>query len=103
MRITMSQPTTRRVFLHVTGAALAATWGASRAAVGSHGRVESLASAAGSPKKAVLVSMLPKEFSILDRFKLAREVGFEATEVHTVTDPKQAEEMRAASEATGLK
>ena len=45
-------------------------------------------SAAGTPKKAVLVSMLPKELSILDRFKLAKEVGFEATEVHTVTDPE---------------
>ena len=99
----MSQRTTRRGFLHVSGGALAATWAASRAAAGSRRALESLASAAGSPKKAVLVSMLPKKLSILDRFKLAREVGFEATEVHTVTDQKQAEEMRAASDATGLK
>ena len=47
--------------------------------------------------------MLPKELSVLDRFKLAKDAGFEATAVHTVTDPKQAEEMRAASTATGLK
>jgi hexulose-6-phosphate isomerase len=59
--------------------------------------------AAGSPKKAVLVSMLPKELSIKDRFALAREVGFEATEVHTVTDPTEADAMKAASEATGLR
>src|SRR5918993_4595901 len=95
--------TTRRGFLHVTGGALAATWTASRAAAGPRDGLESLPSAAGSPKKAVLVSMLPKQLSILDRFKLAREVGFEATEVHSVTDPKQAEEMRAASDTTGLK
>jgi L-ribulose-5-phosphate 3-epimerase len=99
----MNQRTTRRGFLHVTGGALAATWAASRAAAGPRDGLESLPSAAGSPKKAVLVSMLPKQLSILDRFKLAREVGFEATEVHTVTDPKQAEEMRAASDTTGLK
>ena len=94
--------TTRRGFLHVSGGALAGAWAASRATTRSAG-VETVASAAGAPKKAVLVSMLPKELSIVDRFKLAKDVGFEATEVHTVTDPKQAEEMRAASTETGLK
>jgi hexulose-6-phosphate isomerase len=39
---------------------------------------------------------------MVDRFKLAKEIGFEGTEVHTVTDQKQAEEMKAASEASGL-
>jgi L-ribulose-5-phosphate 3-epimerase len=95
--------TTRRGFLHLSGGIAAAAWAASRAAALPGAGIESVVSAAGAPKKAVLVSMLPKELSILDRFKLAREVGFEATEVHTVTDPKQAEEMRAASDATGLK
>jgi hexulose-6-phosphate isomerase len=46
--------------------------------------------------------MLPKSLSMKDRFALAREVGFEGTEVHTVTDPAEAEAMKAASEATGL-
>jgi L-ribulose-5-phosphate 3-epimerase len=95
--------TTRRGFLHLSGGIAAAAWAASRAAALPGAGIESVVSAAGAPRKAVLVSMLPKELSILDRFKLAREVGFEATEVHTVTDPKQAEEMRAASDATGLK
>ena len=95
--------TTRRGFLHFTGATAAAAWAASRSASGPHATLEPLASAAGAPKKAVLVSMLPKELSILDRFKLAKEIGFAGTEVHTVTDPAQAEEMRAASEATGLR
>jgi L-ribulose-5-phosphate 3-epimerase len=87
--------TTRRTFLQTTGAGLAAAWAMARPG-------STPAAAAGSPKKAVLVSMLPKELSILDRFKLARDVGFEATEVHTVTDPKEAEQMREASEAAGL-
>ena len=94
--------TTRRGFLHFSGGVAAAAWASSRAAALPGANVETLRADAGSPKKAVLVSMLPKTLSILDRFKLAREVGFEATEVHTVTDPKQAEEMRAASDATGL-
>jgi hexulose-6-phosphate isomerase len=99
----MSQSTTRRTFLHVGAGALGAAWAASRAASGPRSGLESVTSAAGSPKKAVLVSMLPKELSILDRFKLAKEVGFEGTEVHTVDDQRQAEEMRAASDATGVK
>jgi hexulose-6-phosphate isomerase len=86
-------PTSRRRFLQTTTGALAAS---------ALARGRAAAAPAGTPKKAVLVSMLPKELSILDRFKLAREVGFEATEVHTVTDPKVADEMRAASEASGL-
>jgi hexulose-6-phosphate isomerase len=94
--------TTRRGFLHITGGAAAAAWAASRTAHSPGPGLAPVASAAGTPKKAVLVSMLPKELSILDRFKLAKEIGFAGTEVHTVTDPAQAEEMRAASQATGL-
>jgi L-ribulose-5-phosphate 3-epimerase len=99
----MTHATTRRSFLHIGGAAMAAAWAARRAAGRPGDGYAARLDAAGTPKKAVLVSMLPKDLSIADRFKLAKEVGFEATEVHTVTDPKQAEEMRAASEATGLK
>lgn len=87
-------PTTRRGFLQTTAGMLAATSLAS-------GRA--LAAPGGSPKKAVLVSMLPKALPFKERFALAREIGFEATEVHTVTDAKEAEAMKAASEATGLK
>lgn len=83
---------TRRQFLQTT--ATLAAWAAAAPRV---------TRAAGTPKKAVLVSMLPKELPIVDRFTLARDVGFEATEVHTVTDPRQADEMKAASEKTGLK
>lgn len=82
---------TRRQFLE-TAATLAA-WAASAPRV---------TLAGGTPKKAVLVSMLPKELSIADRFALARDVGFAATEVHTVTDPREADEMKAAAEKTGL-
>jgi len=49
-------------------------------------------------KKAVLVTMLPKELSYADRFKLARDVGFEQIECITVEDEREAEEIKKASE-----
>jgi L-ribulose-5-phosphate 3-epimerase len=53
-------------------------------------------------KKAVLLSMLPKSMSLVDRFKLAKEVGFAQIECPTTPDPKDAEEIKKASEASGL-
>ena len=53
--------------------------------------------------KAVLFSMLPAELSILDRFQLARDTGFEQTECGTTDDPRQAEEILAASKKTGIR
>lgn len=53
-------------------------------------------------KKAVLISMLPKEMSYLDRFRLAKEVGFEAIEAQTVTDQKEAEQLKEASDKAGI-
>ena len=53
-------------------------------------------------KRAVLVSMLPKELSWQDRFALARAVGFEGIEMQTVADQADAEAIAKASESTGL-
>jgi L-ribulose-5-phosphate 3-epimerase len=61
------------------------------------------ATAASTPKKAVLISMLPKELSLLDRFKMAVDVGFEGLEARTVTDPKMVDEIKSASEKSGLR
>jgi len=61
------------------------------------------ACAPGSPKKAVLITMLPKELPYLERFKLALDAGFEGIEMQTVTDPKTADEIREASSKSGLK
>lgn len=54
-------------------------------------------------QKGVLVSMLPKDLSYTDRFRLAREVGFELIECVTIRDQSEAEEIREASRASGLK
>lgn len=61
------------------------------------------AAAAGSPKKAVLISMLPKTLPIAERFKIAIDAGFEAVEMQTLEDQAAAEDAKAASEKTGLK
>jgi len=53
--------------------------------------------------KAVLFSMLPEGMSILDRFQLARDTGFEQTECGTTDDQRQAEETLAASKKTGVR
>ncbi len=53
--------------------------------------------ASGQLKKAVLISMLPKQMSYADRFKLAVDVGFEGIEAQTITNPKEADEIKEAS------
>ncbi len=53
-------------------------------------------------KKAVEFDMLPPSISILDRFRLARECGFEQIECPTVPERARAEEMLAASKTADL-
>jgi L-ribulose-5-phosphate 3-epimerase len=62
-----------------------------------------LFAAAGSPRKAVLVSMLPKELRYLDRFKLAVDAGFAGIEMQTVSDAREAEEIREAATTSALR
>ena len=54
-------------------------------------------------KKAVLISMLPKTMSYLDRFKLAIDCGFEAMEAQTITDQKEAEQIKEAADKAKLR
>ena len=46
--------------------------------------------------------MLPNSLSILDRFQIAHDAGFEAIECPTTPDPAKADEMLAASRKTSL-
>jgi L-ribulose-5-phosphate 3-epimerase len=57
----------------------------------------------GRLKKAVLISMLPKQMSYLDRFKLAVDVGFEGVEAQTVVDQKEADQIKEASEKAKIR
>ncbi len=54
-------------------------------------------------KKSVLISMLPKELSYEERFKLALDVGFPAMEAQTTDDDAEAEKIAAAAEKVGLR
>ncbi|MDX2150046.1 MAG: sugar phosphate isomerase/epimerase family protein [Bryobacteraceae bacterium] len=54
-------------------------------------------------RKGVLISMLPKELSVEDRFRLAKDCGFEQIEAHTVTEPATVDEIRKAAEKTGVR
>ncbi|MGH9326645.1 MAG: sugar phosphate isomerase/epimerase family protein [Terriglobia bacterium] len=54
-------------------------------------------------RKGVLVSMLPPHLSYLERFRIARDAGFEALQVDTTRDPHEAETIKEAAEKAGLR
>jgi hexulose-6-phosphate isomerase len=70
------------------------------------------AAAAGGLKKAVYISMLPKELKdpsgaakplgYLERFQLAKDVGFEGIEIGTIADPAEAAQIKEAAAKAGL-
>src|ERR1700761_3782471 len=53
-------------------------------------------------RMAVEYNMLPEKISIMERFQLAKDCGFERIECPTTRDQGDAEKMKAASEKTGL-
>lgn len=62
-----------------------------------------LATPSGGVEKSILISMLPKEMSYLDRFRLAVDIGFNLMEVRTVDDDSEALEISAAALKAGLR
>jgi len=91
----MKNHPTRRDFLK---ASAMAAWAAGMSEAGALGASAPVPPPEGKIKKAVQIYMLPKEMSYLDKFKLAKDVGFEAIEAQTVKDPKVADEIKKASE-----
>jgi L-ribulose-5-phosphate 3-epimerase len=92
----MESGRSRRDFLKASVAAGAAPWAALSFGPGA-------ASAPPSPgsnhiRKALQISMLPKQLSYADRFKLVREVGFDAVEGQTVSDEHVAQEIKQAAD-----
>jgi len=60
-------------------------------------------SAVGSTlRKGACIGVLPSELSVLERFELAKELGFEGIEPNTLESPEEVEEYRRASEQTGV-
>jgi len=54
-------------------------------------------------RKAVLISMLPKDLSYAERFAVARAAGFDAVEMQTIVQAAEAQEIHEASMKTGLR
>lgn len=54
-------------------------------------------------KPAVLITMLPKDLSYLDRFRLAVDIGFRNMEVQTLDDDAEARAVKDAADKAGLR
>jgi hexulose-6-phosphate isomerase len=59
--------------------------------------------AAGTIRKSTLISLLPKDRPYAERFAIAREAGFDAIEMQTITKDEEAAEIREASQKAGLR
>ncbi|HXK60814.1 MAG TPA: TIM barrel protein [Acidobacteriota bacterium] len=91
-----SSTTTRRDFLKISGAGVAAL---------SFAPAQENAAAsneANAIKKGVLINMLPGELSYEERFRLAQRVGFEGLEARTVVDQSVVAEIKEAAQKTGI-
>lgn len=101
------RPPTRREFLKSSvSAACAASLGGGALANSLVAGAISKASASPptlSIKKGVWYEMLPAKLSAADRFKLARDVGFEVAQVPTEPDESKAEEIKKAAEAANIR
>jgi L-ribulose-5-phosphate 3-epimerase len=98
----MGNHSSRRDFLKVATAAAA---GAAFDARGATAADAQAMTAAGNPlaiRKGVLLDMLPKKMSYADRFKMARDVGFEVVQAPTAPDPHGAEEIGKAAKGAGI-
>ena len=54
-------------------------------------------------KKGVLLSMIPNTLSYADRFKMARDVGFDVVQAPTTADESTAEEIKKAADAAKIR
>jgi hexulose-6-phosphate isomerase len=54
-------------------------------------------------KKGVLLDMLPGRLSYADRFKMARDVGFDVVQAPTTPDQQKAEEIKKAADGAGIR
>jgi L-ribulose-5-phosphate 3-epimerase len=92
----MDNETSRRDFLKLSAAAAVTALGAVAP------QLESAAAVTSPMKRGVLISMLPKDLSYADRFRMARDVGFEVIQAQTVSNQKEAEEIKGASEQADI-
>jgi L-ribulose-5-phosphate 3-epimerase len=91
----------RRTFLKILAAAVGTAGYAGRARSGQATPPGSAKS--GTIKKSILISLLPKDRPYAERFAIARDAGFEAIEMQTITNGEEAAEIREASKKADLR
>ncbi len=91
--------TSRRSFLKQTSATLLA--GSLLQSVAGQAGEATTTKKKGRIKKAVKYQMITEKISVMDKFKMLKDLGFDGTEIHyrTKVDPK---EVRKAIDATGV-
>jgi L-ribulose-5-phosphate 3-epimerase len=94
---------TRRTFLASLAGLGLATTARSSGLQAAGGQTPAASPSAGGITKSTLISMLPKDASYAERFALARDAGFAAIEMQTITRADEADEIREASQKTGLR
>ena len=63
-----------------------------------------LASPSVAPiKKGLVFDMLPEKLSYADRFRMARDTGFEVVQAPTESDERKAEEIKRAADGAGIR
>ena len=87
---------TRRELIKTGGAALV-SWAVGAGTAGTARAGENT----GKLKKAVQLGMIQEKLSLMDKFKLAKELGFDGVELNS-PDANDKDELKKACEATGL-
>jgi len=93
---------TRRDFLKLSAGAVVASSIPAAMVADSSLRPSPAEPDAPAIKKGLVLSMLPEKLSMADRFKLARDTGFELIQAPTTPDPRQADEIKTAADASGV-
>jgi L-ribulose-5-phosphate 3-epimerase len=95
----MSNETSRRDFLKISVAGAAALGGLPA------GLAKPAPQGGGKLvlDKGLVYSMLPENLSVADRFKLARDTGFKVVQAPTTPDQREAEELKKAADAAGIR
>ncbi|MBA2302201.1 MAG: sugar phosphate isomerase/epimerase [Acidobacteria bacterium] len=95
--------TSRRTVLKSLAGVFIAAGGTLGATTRQAAPAQTAATATGVLRKAVLISMLPKERSYVDRFAIARAAGFEAVEMQTIERLDEVAEIAEAAGAAGIR
>jgi L-ribulose-5-phosphate 3-epimerase len=93
----------RRTFIKILAAAVGTAGYAGRARAGQATPPGSAKSPGATIKKSILISLLPKDRPYAERFAIARDAGFEAIEMQTITNGEEAAEIREASKKADLR